>query len=353
MLKFESYTEKYLLSMVDMTIENYGNSESISNIDFVRHEYFENPSGNALIELAIDDENDTLAGQYIVNPHDYMFFGRQITGVLSLNTLTRKKYRGQKVFTTLAENCYEKSKNKQIAFCYGAPNPNSYPGFKKKLNFNDLCEMPLYVRLLKPSTVVREKINKFLSLFAYPFNLLFLKKKIVDNNIIEIDSSNVKIMDEFWNLIKDKYKIIGVRNSSYINYRYLNIPTREYYLHVYLVNKKPIAFVAARIRDVAKIKTGMIADFLFVEGYEKEAKVLINYICNKIHDLGVGLSGCIMMTHTDEAKILKKAKFIRCPDKILPQPTPLIIRVFDEKLIEEGIMDVKNWFFTTGDYDVV
>ena len=49
----------------------------------------------------------------------------------------------------------------------------------------------------------------------------------------------------------------------------------------------------------------------------------------------------------------KKLGFFRCPKKLEPQPFPLILRLFDPSLEDKGIYDVKNWFFTMGDYDVI
>lgn len=353
MWKSINYSEEKLQEMVNMTIDNYGESESISHIEFVIHEYFKNPSGNAIVKLAYDEDNKVLAGQYVINPHKFYCFGQEENAALSLNTLTKKEYRGQGVFTGLANDAFQQAKEENFSFCYGAPNPNSHPGFIKKLGFSDLCTMPLFVRPLKVSQMVKEKTNTFLSVLCYPLNLFSLVRKVRDNNIVEIDEQNVQMMDDFWNSVSNKYRVIGIRDAKYIKYRYLNVPTRDYHPYVYLVEGKPVAFVASRIRKVANMTTGMIADFIFVDGYEKQAIKLIKYITKKNKELGAGLSGCIMLSHSREVKILKKAHFVKCPNKLLPQPTPLIIRIFDEKLIEKGIMDIKNWFFTTGDYDVV
>ena len=336
-----------------MIRENYGDEQSISHDDYLKHWYFKNPVGQPIIKLAQDADNDVLAGQYVICPRKYLFNGSEISCVLSLDTLTRESYRGQGIFTKLAREAFHTAANQGHAFCYGAPNPNSHPGFIKKLEFNDLCEMPLYVRPLRFSKMVAENKNRFLGVISFPFNLFSIAKRISDENIVELTKDNCAIMDEFWATVSNKYCIIGVRDAEYIRYRYLELPRREYHPYVYVLDGKPVAFIVARIREVSKITTGMIADFLFVPGFEKQATQLVKFLSWKIKSLGANLAGCIMMKHSSETKILKKAHFFKCPDKVLPQPTPLIIRVFDKDLLDKGIMDVNNWFFTTGDYDVV
>ena len=97
----------------------------------------------------------------------------------------------------------------------------------------------------------------------------------------------------------------------------------------------------------------MIADFLYVKGYEEQAKALIKTVVRRMKDEGASLAGSIILSHTKEAKMLTHCGFFKCPRRLMPQPTPLILRVFDAEMKNSEIRDINNWFFTTGDYDVV
>lgn len=48
------YAQEHFNEMLAMTQEYYGIENDISQRDFVVHEYFENPAGGALIDLAWD-----------------------------------------------------------------------------------------------------------------------------------------------------------------------------------------------------------------------------------------------------------------------------------------------------------
>jgi hypothetical protein len=306
-----------------------------------------------LIEFAVDPDNGALAGQYVVNPARFRCFGKDVKCVTSLNTLTRKAYRGQKIFVKLAEMVYQRAAGEGYEFVYGAPNQNSHHGFIARLNFEDITEFPLYMRPLVPSEMVKEYTgNAVLSTISRPVNAFFKFNHKNTTTIVKLNESNVSLMDTFWDAIQDRYPVMGIRNAEYIRWRYLEVPRRTYYPYVSVVDNKIVAFAVGRIREVSKFNAGMIADFLYLDGYEKEAKDLINTVVTLMKRGGATLAGCIMLSHTKEAHLLEKNGFFKCPDKLLPQPTPLILRVLDQNMCEK-IKDINNWFFTTGDYDVV
>lgn len=100
MWKSIEYSKEKLNEIIEMTVEYYGEDNDISQKAFLEHEYFENGAGKAFIKLAYDEENQKLAGQYIVIPMKMKIMSTEYPVILSLNTLTREAYRGQKIFTT-------------------------------------------------------------------------------------------------------------------------------------------------------------------------------------------------------------------------------------------------------------
>lgn len=354
MWEARTYDPSRFNDMIEMSLEYFGPENDVCNVDFAKHQYFRNPSGDALIELAVDPESDVLAGQYVVQPQRFRSFGQNISCVLSFNTLTRESYRGQKIFIKLAERTFCRATNEGYAFVYGCPNQNSYPGFMKKLSFKDIHHFPLYARPLNLNHMVKERTTSgVLAAVAAPFQMFFPNSSIDSAGIEILTEKNVARMDGFWEKIKDKYPIMGVRDAEYIHYRYLNVPRRVYYPYVAIKDGEIVAFAVGRIREVAGFETGMIADFLFVPGHEEQAKKVIKVLVKRMKDEGASLAGCIILSHTEEVKVLKKCGFYHVPDKLLPQPTPLIFRLLNKIGDEDKLSNINNWFFTTGDYDVV
>lgn len=349
------YAENILDEIMDMTIENYGRDNDISKKNFITHEYFQNPAGNAYIKLAYDKENSVLAGQYVVIPMKMKVIDKEYPIILSLNTLTRESYRGQKIFITLAEEVYEECRKKGYMFCYGAPNPNSHSGFLRRLGFRDIGIMPLFLKIIHPSLLVKQKLGRsFLEFFAKPFDVLGRTKKIrTKYDIISIDKNNIGMLDGFWQRIREKYLIMGVRNSEFFSWRYLDVPEREYRILAVQEENVIKGYIVGRITEIAGMKCGMIVDFLVEKKRDAAAAVLLNRIQEECRVQGVGLMGCLMQRHFEEAKWLRKGGFFTCPKFLEPQPFPIIFRQLNEMDDTEQLNNFDNWFFTMGDYDVI
>lgn len=350
------YKDDMLEEIINMTVEEYGPENDISQKEFIEHEYFQNPMGHAYMKLAFDEENDVLAGQYIVIPMKVKVDQQEYPVILSLNTLTRKEYRGQKIFVSLAEEVYGECSNKGYHFCYGAPNPNSHPGFIKKLGFQDMGVMPLFLKILHPSLLVKQKFGStILSTVARPFNVFFRKLKKTEEILttIRIDENNVDLMDDFWQSISKKYCVMGVRDSKYIKWRYLDMPKREYSIWAVCDDNLVMGYIIGRVTEVAGMKCGMIVDFLVSEKKSQVAAILLQKLQQEFYEQEVGLMGCLMQKHCEEARWLKECGFFKCPKFAEPQPFPIIYRnlMQGDQTIQAD--DLKNWFFTMGDYDVI
>ena len=351
------YSPKYFAEMLEMTKEQYGEENDIANKDFIQHQYFNNPSGDAIIALAWDSKNDILAGQYLVAPMRFMYENSSLKCVNSLNTLTKKEYRGQKIFTGLAENVYSRAKDNDFVFCYGVPNPNSYPGFINKLHFHQVCAIPLFLRPMCPSAMIKEFIgSSLLSNIARPFDTVFHTKQAKNNDayrIVPFTHDNLALADQFWKAVSGKYPIMNIRDQQFMRFRYLDMRRRKYYPFFILKGDVPVAWAVGRVMEVSGMQCGMLADFLFVEGEEIAANRLLSYMLWVLQENGASVAGSLMLKHTQEARLLKKKGFFQCPKKLEPQPFPLIVRAFDRQYEQKGLLEAENWFFTMGDYDVI
>jgi hypothetical protein len=365
MWKAVKYQPENLPEIIEMTREYYGDSW-ISDTGYLKWQYEANPAGPAIIQLARDVETDQLAGQYVVIPMRFKAFNKTVNGILSLNTLTRQIYTGQGVFTGLAKAIYQACAEQGPEFCYGFPNPNSYPGFTRKLGFTDLGCVPLLLRPLNTKALVTRKFGSLLGSLAFPFQLFYKVKDRSNDNyeVYPLTAFNLSDMNAFWAKVQDKYPIMGIRDADYIRWRYFENPYRDY--QIYGIHKKNsselIGYIVGRCTEVEGMSSGMIVDFLVDPSHPAAGKYLINRLLRFFVANNMDLAGSLMLPYTEESCILKANGFFTCPKALEPQPFPVIYRRLSSKREEEGnygegnqnpFLQLDHWFLTMGDYDAI
>lgn len=350
----QSLEKRHLGAAAQLAESYYGIENDIADKAYLDHEYFENPYGPALARIAWDEINQIAAGQYVIIPMHVKVGQAVRESLMSVNTLTGKDYRGQGVFTALAKPVFEEAERRGFSLIYGMPNQNSYPNFTRHLHFQDIGAIPLYLRPLTPSGIVRSYLKSgLLTALARPFDSLFAPRSDAEVELVKLTHDNLSIADQFWEAVKDKYPIMVVRDSQYLAYRFLDIPRRRYECYYALADGKPVAFAIGRNMEVAGIRCAMIADFLYVDGCETQAKALLRKLTHMLWKQGADMAGCLMQAHFEEARLLKRAGFFVCPKFMEPQPFLLCVRPLRDTDTQPNILELKNWFFTMADYDVV
>lgn len=101
-----------------------------------------------------------LAAYYGVFPVKVEIDGNECIAAQSGNTMTAPAHQGKGLFTKLAKMTYDAAKKEGVAFIFGFPNKNSYPGFVKKLNWQHRVTMNAY-NFYVPTFPVSEVIARF------------------------------------------------------------------------------------------------------------------------------------------------------------------------------------------------
>ncbi|MHB1651888.1 MAG: GNAT family N-acetyltransferase [Desulfitobacteriaceae bacterium] len=298
-------------------------------------------------------------------------YDKTVNGILSLNTLTRQIYTGQGIFTGLAKAVYQDCAEQGSDFCYGFPNPNSYPGFTNKLGFTDIGSVPLLLRPLNTKALVKQRFGSLLASFALPFHLFYKVKDRSEDRyeVYPLTTFNLSEVDAFWTKVQDKYPIMGISDADYLRWRYFDIPLRDY--QAFGVRQKNsselLGYIVGRCTEVEAMSTGMIVDFLVDPSLPAAGKYLVNRLLRFFVANNMDLAGSLMLPHTEESRILKANGFFTCPKALEPQPFPVIYRrlrppleeeaakakVKEEEDYDDSFLQLNRWFLTMGDYDVI
>jgi GNAT superfamily N-acetyltransferase len=118
---------------------------------YLRWLYRDNPDGEVIGFDAF--EGDRLAAHYACIPVTMEAFGREVRGMLSLNTATHPDFQGKGLFTQLAARTYELGQQKGLEAVYGIANANSTPGFIRKLGFALVSPLDARLGVGAPATI--------------------------------------------------------------------------------------------------------------------------------------------------------------------------------------------------------
>lgn len=162
------------------------------------------------------------AAFYGVFPYPVNYYGKIILAAQSGDTMTHPNHTGKGLFTTLAKMTYDLCKKEGVAFVFGFPNQNSYPGFVKKLDWVHKEDMVLYEQkvLTLPLAAVAKKyptLKNFYRLYKlFVLRSFFRKGSFFQNNTTKGKGVFIEHDEPFFN-----YKLFY--DSHLISYQRLTL----------------------------------------------------------------------------------------------------------------------------------
>lgn len=331
----------------------------LTNPDYLRWEYFNNPAGCVEGRL-LQDEKGCLA-HYAVLPVNFQLNGTMVKGSLSLNTMTREDQRGKGYFRQLAQQTYAALPDRQIDFTVGFPNHQSLQGFTRSLGFQLIGTVPMLIKPLNYLTVLRRLIFKK------------TKRKGKDLDLVISPSSRfrsgkwcVRVLDPvadaplLTGLLEDllhRHRCSTHRSIDYLNWRYNDCPTRTYtMLGISSTDDEVISsYIVMRAVELFGMRCGVIVDLGCAGGENDEESlgILLQVAEKQIRKAKLDAVIAACTNGCKESKHLLDAGFLSIPEKWHPQPLRMVLRLHRQFNGSEQLQSFNNWFVTFGDYDVL
>ncbi|MBC8305399.1 MAG: GNAT family N-acetyltransferase [Pelagibacterales bacterium] len=348
-MKFEiiKYSSKDLNELINLAKTYYKNND-MTDSAYLDWQYFSNPNGVPYLFIGRTIPLNEIAGQYLVIPIELKYFKNKKSGSLSLNTLTAPEYQGNGLFTEMAKETYIYCAQNNIDLTIGFPNPNSYPGFVRKLEFKHLGNVPLLIKPINIFGMIKSFFKKRGVKHGEEINC----DEIHSNEILKFDFNSIEHKEKyqiFWTEVKRKYQISLNKDYRFINWRYNLIPTRNYQIYFSEENGRMIDFLITKTTNVWGSRVGVIMDILTIYDSPVNSPCLSHFyrIAKKTK---LDFIACLH-SENHESKILKKDGFYKFPENFLPQQIHFIVRN-NTNFIDKRAFDMKNWKLTFGDYDV-
>jgi len=95
--------------------------------------FFDTPWGDPVGVIAVD--RDLCVSIFILRPTMLDIGGEDVLGAQATDLMTHPNYRGRGLFVSVVEECFRIAATRGFEAVYAFPNPNSYPGFIRRLNF--------------------------------------------------------------------------------------------------------------------------------------------------------------------------------------------------------------------------
>lgn len=299
------------------------------NSDFWRWQYQENPSGNAIIILAKD--NNRVIGQYANVPVHLKFDDQVLKSSLTIDLMVRKEYRRQGLFKKMGEVSNNNLSESGISLSVAFPSRNeSYAGFIHKLGWLKVGNLEV---LVKPVF----------------FNLFGSAKTIAGTEIKEI-SSFPEAIDGVWKRLNPNITIGIIRDSKYLNWRYSDKPNGKYQKFLVYRNNMLVGYFVLKFLHLSKLKLGVIVDMLCVNEMDIVKAIILK---NRELCLKHGAYFCAVLKTKLYENTLRQLGFRVLPSRISPKGYTLIIRTNKHITEINRLTNIDNWYLTFGDWDVV
>jgi GNAT superfamily N-acetyltransferase len=276
----------------------------------------DNPVYEIIANLACD--GDRPVSHYCVSPTRMSVFGKEYLTGLSISTMTHPDYRGCGLFARLAEDLYHQMKEKGMLMVWGFPNRLIHRPRVNDLSWSDIYEIPTFFKILSEGRRMPEPSSAVCYLNGF-------------------DSS----FDTLWDKIKSSNRIITVRSSAYLDWRYKRNPVNDYTIFGYKEDERLRGYAVCKqfMHDVDLVD--ILCDNDTVGG-ELMSAVLQWAEQKRANRVNMWLN-----VHLPLHRELEKHGFIN------GEPVTYVgARLLAPGLDVKGIYNFRNWYLTMGDSDV-
>ncbi len=315
-------------------------------------QFEENPAGEAFCRLA--EADGRVVGQYAAIPTRLSSFGSEIIAAFSCDTMIHPDFRRQGMFSALAQALYDFLEAKEgIDLVWGFPNSQSLPGFTRKLGWTVFPPIPLMVLPIRPLAVV---LKLFPPMKRRPMSRVTPSEKDIGRRLSTKNQGLTikpiryfgEAFDDLWMAHGSLSAIMQIRDSRYLQWRYLSVPDFGYRPFAVFSHKELMGYIVLRMMALKGQRFGVLVD-MFPLPLGSGAITVQTLAFAKQYVKSQGGDFLTSLPLQGHSKILKEAGFIKVPEIVNPKTWWLGIR--NAKKVR--VMKFADWHITYGDTDVV
>jgi ribosomal protein S18 acetylase RimI-like enzyme len=313
------------------------------------------PAGPAIGVAAREASTSRLIGQAAIIPIGMRLAGRPVTAGLALNPLIDPDFQGRGVALDLLRRLDAAAAEEKVAFSYAFPDDASLPVLVKQGGFKDVASLSLLIRPLKPETLAMKSTgSRVLARTASIARMVWrTPPSVKQRDVPGLTIDRVTEFDEpfavFWRRVQNVTPLIVVRDSAYLNWRYIEAPGRQYAAFAARSEGKVRGLIVLRAAPLGRFTAGLIVDLIVEASGEGRAagRLLIDHAGAYFREQDLDMLATLSLRHTDEFRLFRASGFWMPPKFLEPHPLHFVVRSHAEEA--DAAYDLHDWFLTLGD----
>lgn len=191
----------------------------------------------------------------------------------------------------------------------------------------------------QPASLLVGAMARLFYFLSYGWRKKRKGKGIEIGRVYEVD----ELFDRFWEKAISLYPIMGNRSRSYLTWRYLRHPTRNYVIYRALQKGEMKGYVVLRKVELLQFNSVVIVDLLALD--DEALDGLVEKGINHSRQEGVDLLGFMVPQPHPYYRSLKKGGFLPS----LKTFSFLVYSIWKKEIL----LDPQGWYVTWGDTDVI
>lgn len=317
--------------------------------DYWHWKYYQNPAGEHMAMVAL--HGSRLVGIIGSIPVKVKVRTNTLLASQGVDIVVSPDHRKRKTFFKLEADVTELTIKDGAYFSYAFSIEQTYRIFTKLLRFNGVCPIFNMSKVINPTPYLRQKLRmeslaNLLGLIGKKAISKLNKKKLsIPHGLEMVEVTHFdRRFDDFWRREARNYEIAVVRDSEYLNWRYVESPI-PYKIFSVETNESVMGFVVLRFSQ-EEVGRGRIVDIVTETGREGIIDLLLTKALDYFLDQKVDVITCWMLEHWPIFHALRKRGFVK-----RETPHDLMVRSYVADFPNEYLTDESKWYMTMGDSD--
>jgi len=304
----------------------------------------------------VADDHGRVCGRYGMIPEELQALGKRMPVTQAVEIMTHPDYRKQGMFPAMAERVFADLPGMGYHFTIGFPNDAARPGHLK-FGWKELGFIQASLRPLRTAVVARRRYkNPLAAALVGLVGDIYLKLaydwrrpaglRTVQSSLIERFDER---FDDLWQRVGARYPIALVRDSRYLNWRYVDCPF-PYIKRSFVVDGRLVGCSVVRVLERGGATEGHICDVILENQPADLFEVAAWYALQDCRAAGADLLGFRMQSPDGYLERFSRMGARRYQGK-------MILIVYDKNLPAGGLgvdhTDLNNWLVSMGDSDAI